>query len=77
MDDSLFIYGGRVIDPSQGLDAHAALLCKGGRVTDMLRDLSPEDTEAMARSDNKSKICENTAQPRRRPSLENAKTSAR
>ena len=50
MDDSLFIYGGRVIDPSQGLDAHAALLCKGGRVTDMLRDLSPEDTEAMARN---------------------------
>lgn len=39
---TLFIHGGRLVDPSQGLDGYADLVCVDGKVSEIIRNPAPE-----------------------------------
>ncbi len=50
MDEELLIYGGTLVDPSQGKSGPAALLCRGGKIKSVLRSPSDEDIEALKKN---------------------------
>lgn len=43
---TVFIYGGTVVDPAQGLECLADVVCKSGKVTEIMIDPSQEKREA-------------------------------
>lgn len=45
--NSLFLYNGRILDPSQGIDAHAHLRIQDGRIAELSPTLSPTPDETV------------------------------